>query len=289
MSADIPVPVPSPSLDAPAAPVHRREPGTLALQWATVWVLLSRDVVRFFRQPSRVVGALAQPILFWFVIGSGFAGSFRVEGAQGLGYQQFFFPGVVTMVVLFSAIFATITVIEDRKEGFLQAVLAGPGSRLAVVLGKALGSSTIALMQASLFLLFAPLAGVDVKAVDYPLLAAVMVLSALALTGMGMALAWWVKSSAGYHAVMSLVMLPMWVLSGAMFPVKGAGPVLSWVMTLNPMRFSVEGVRRALYGAQASLAVGSQGGATVGWEVPALLAFAAVFVGLAAFSVSRRE
>ncbi|RUO87233.1 ABC transporter, partial [Corallococcus sp. AB018] len=262
MSADIPVPVPSPSLDAPAAPVHRREPGTLALQWATVWVLLSRDVVRFFRQPSRVVGALAQPILFWFVIGSGFAGSFRVEGAQGLGYQQFFFPGVVTMVVLFSAIFATITVIEDRKEGFLQAVLAGPGSRLAVVLGKALGSSTIALMQASLFLLFAPLAGVDVKAVDYPLLAAVMVLSALALTGMGMALAWWVKSSAGYHAVMSLVMLPMWVLSGAMFPVKGAGPVMSWVMTLNPMRFSVEGVRRALYGAQASLAVGSQGGAT---------------------------
>ncbi|MGE6757361.1 ABC transporter permease [Corallococcus interemptor] len=291
MSADIPVSVPSssPVEAAPAAPAHRREPGTLALQWATVWVLLSRDVVRFFRQPSRVVGALAQPILFWFVIGSGFAGSFRVEGAQGLGYQQFFFPGVVTMVVLFSAIFATITVIEDRKEGFLQAVLAGPGSRLAVVLGKALGSSSIALMQASLFLLFAPLAGVEVKSVDYALLAAVMVLSALALTGMGMALAWWVKSSAGYHAVMSLVMLPMWVLSGAMFPVKGAGPVLSWVMTLNPMRFSVEGVRRALYGAQASLAVGSQGGATVGWEVPALLAFAAVFVGLAAFSVSRRE
>ncbi|NOK23426.1 ABC transporter permease, partial [Corallococcus carmarthensis] len=257
MSADIPVPSSSVEapVDAPVAPVQRREPGTLALQWATVWVLLSRDVVRFFRQPSRVVGALAQPILFWFVIGSGFAGSFRVEGAQGLGYQQFFFPGVVTMVVLFSAIFATITVIEDRKEGFLQAVLAGPGSRLAVVLGKALGSSSIALMQASLFLLFAPLAGVDVKAVDYPLLAAVMVLSALALTGMGMALAWWVKSSAGYHAVMSLVMLPMWVLSGAMFPVKGAGPVLSWVMTLNPMRFSVEGVRRALYGAQASVVV----------------------------------
>ncbi|MBN8226974.1 ABC transporter permease [Corallococcus macrosporus] len=288
MSADIPVPVSS-SVEASSASVHRREPGTLALQWATVRVLLSRDVVRFFRQPSRVIGALAQPILFWFVIGSGFAGSFRVEGAQGLGYQQFFFPGVVTMVVLFSAIFATITVIEDRKEGFLQAVLAGPGSRLAVVLGKALGSSSIALMQASLFLLFAPLAGVDVKSVDYALLAAVMVLSALALTGMGMALAWWVKSSAGYHAVMSLVMLPMWVLSGAMFPVKGAGPVLSWVMTLNPMRFSVEGVRRALYGAQASVAVGSQGGATVGWEVPALLAFAAVFVGLAAFSVSRRE
>lgn len=262
-------------------------PGSFALQWATVRVLLVRDVVRFFRQPSRVVGALAQPILFWFVIGSGFAGSFRVEGAQGLGYQQFFFPGVVTMVLLFSAIFATITVIEDRREGFLQAVLAGPGSRLAVVLGKALGSSAIALMQASLFLLLAPLAGVTAATLDVPLLLTVMVLSALALTGMGMSLAWWVRSSAGYHAVMSIVLLPMWVLSGAMFPLKGADSWLAWVMRVNPMRFSVEGVRRALYGAEASVAVGPT--SVAGLEVPVLLAFATVFVGLAAFSVSRRE
>jgi ABC-2 type transport system permease protein len=260
-------------------------PSALALQWATVRVLLVRDVVRFFRQPSRIIGALAQPILFWFVFSSGFSGSFRVEGAEGLGYQQYFFPGVVTMVVLFSAIFATISVIEDRREGFLQSVLAGPGSRLAVVLGKALGSSAIALLQASLFLLFAPLAGVKAATLDVPLLLGVMVLSALALTGMGISLAWWVRSSAGYHAVMSIVLLPMWVLSGAMFPLKGAGPVLGWVMRLNPLRFSVEGVRRALYGAEASLAVSS----AAGLEVPVLLAFAAIFLGLAAFSISRRE
>ncbi|MCK8497477.1 ABC transporter permease [Myxococcus fulvus] len=285
MNAEVSTAQPPPVAEDARAP---GAPGTLALQWATVRVLMARDVVRFFRQPSRVVGALAQPILFWFVIGSGFAGSFRVEGARGLGYQQFFFPGVVTMVLLFSAIFATITVIEDRREGFLQAVLAGPGSRLAVVLGKALGSSAIALMQASLFLLLAPLAGVSAATLDLPLLVAVMVLSALALTGMGMSLAWWVRSSAGYHAVMSIVMLPMWVLSGAMFPLKGADTWLSWVMVLNPMRFSVEGVRRALYGAEASVAVGSPlSGA--GWEVSVLLAFAAVFLGLAAVSVSRRE
>jgi ABC-2 type transport system permease protein len=263
-------------------------PCALALQWATVRVLMGRDVVRFFRQPSRIIGALAQPILFWLVIGSGFSGSFRVDGAQGLDYQQFFYPGVVTMVLLFSAIFATITVIEDRREGFLQAVLAGPGSRGAVVLGKALGSSAIALLQAGLFLLLAPLAGVTAATLDVPLLLAVMVLSALALTGMGIALAWWVRSPAGYHAVMSIALLPMWVLSGAMFPLKGAGPVLAWAMRLNPMRFSVEGVRRALYGAEASLAVGTSTSVS-GLEVPALFAFAAVFLGLAAFSISRRE
>jgi ABC-2 type transport system permease protein len=261
-------------VDAPAF-TEERAPGGLALQWPTVRVLMARDVVRFFRQPSRIVGALAQPILFWFVIGAGFAGSFRVEGAQGLDYQRFSFPGVVTMVVLFSAIFATISVIEDRREGFLQSVLAGPGSRLSVVLGKALGSSAIALLQAALFLLFA-------------LLLTVMVLTALGLTGMGIALAWWVRSTAGYHAVMSIVLLPMWVLSGAMFPLKGAGPLLAWVMRLNPMRFSVEGVRRALYGAEASLAVGSASSGA-GLEVPVLLVFATVFLGLAALSVSRRE
>ncbi|WIG98761.1 ABC transporter permease [Myxococcus sp. SDU36] len=270
------------------APAVSSPPGALALQWATVRVLMMRDIVRFFRQPSRVVGALAQPVLFWFVIGSGFAGSFRVEGAQGLGYQQFFFPGVVTMVLLFSAIFATITVIEDRKEGFLQAVLAGPGSRLAVVLGKSLGSSAIALLQASLFLLLAPLAGVSAATLNVPLLLAVMVLTALALTGMGMSLAWWVRSSAGYHAVMSIALLPMWVLSGAVFPLKGADTWLAWVMRLNPMRYSVEGVRRALYGAEASVALGASS-SSAGLEVPVLVAFAAVFVGLAAFSVSRRE
>jgi len=280
-------PAPSPH-ELPREEGRASAPGALALQWATVRVLLERDVVRFFRQPSRIIGALAQPILFWFVFSSGFSGSFRVEGAEGLGYQQYFFPGVVTMVVLFSAIFATISVIEDRREGFLQSVLAGPGSRLAVVLGKALGSSAIALLQASLFLLFAPLAGVKAATLDVPLLLSVMVLSALALTGMGISLAWWVRSSAGYHAVMSIVLLPMWVLSGAMFPLKGAGPVLGWVMRLNPLRFSVEGMRRALYGAEASLAVGTPSSAA-GLEVPVLLAFAATFVGLAAFSVSRRE
>jgi len=259
----------------------------LRLNLATVRVLAGRDVVRFFRQRSRVIGALAQPILFWFVIGSGFAGSFRLRGAEDLGYMQFFFPGVVTMVLLFSTIFATITVIEDRREGFLQCVLAGPGSRLAVVVGKSAGSALIALLQASLFLLFAPLAGVRAALVDWPLLAAVMTLSALAMTGLGFAMAWWINSSTGYHAVMSVILIPSWVLSGAMFPIKGAGPVLGAVMWINPMRFAVDGVRRALYGGGAVAAVGESGSGTR--EVTALLLFAAITLGVAAWRVSRRE
>ncbi len=263
-------------------------PSRARLNFATVAVLARRDVVRFFRQRTRIVGALAQPILFWFVIGGGFAGSFKVAGAEGLGYMPFFFPGVVTMVLLFSAIFATITVIEDRREGFLQCVLAGPGSRLSVVLGKCAGSSAVALIQAGLFLCFAPLAEVRLGQVDFALLLGALTLSALALTGLGFALAWWINSATGYHAVMSVVLIPMWVLSGAMFPVKGAGPVLGAVMTVNPMRFAVEALRSALYGDAASAAV--TGHASSGYaQLGALGAFAAVVLCISAWRVSRRD
>jgi ABC-2 type transport system permease protein len=257
-----------------------------AMNLATVRVLAGRDLVRFFRQRSRVIGALVQPILFWFVIGSGFSGSFRMPGAEKVSYMQFFYPGVLTMVLLFSTIFATITLIDDRREGFLQSVLAGPGSRMAVVVGKSAGCSAIAILQACLFLLLAPLAQVHWGTVDWPLLGVVMVLTSLALTGVGFTMAWWINSSTGYHAVMSVILIPSWVLSGAMFPMKGAGPILSIIIRVNPMRFAVDGVRRALYGSEA---VAEAGQAFSGGELIALLLFAAAAIGAAAWRVSRRE
>ncbi len=262
-------------------------PSRLRLDWATVSALAGRDVLRFFRQRSRVVGALAQPVLFWFVIGAGFSPSFRVDGAPSLTYSAYFFPGVVAMVLLFSAIFTTITVIEDRREGFLQSVLAGPGSRTAVVLGKVLGSSLVALLQSGLFLLLAPLAGISFAQVNWPVLLAAMTLTSLFLTGLGFTLAWWLNSSTGYHAVMSVVLIPMWVLSGAMFPLQGAGAVLGGIMALNPMRFSVDAVRRALQGSEAAGAVG--GGLSASVDLAVLGGLALAFLALAVWRVSRRE
>jgi ABC-2 type transport system permease protein len=272
------------TLDSPAENV----PSRARLDWATIRVLAVRDLVRFFRQRSRVVGALAQPILFWLVIGSGFGRSFQLEGQSQLTYMQYFFPGVVAMVLLFSAIFATITVIEDRREGFLQSVLAGPGSRWAVVVGKSAGSSLIALCQAGLFLGFAPFAGVTWASLNIPLLLAAMVLTALFLTGIGFALAWWLNSSTGYHAVMSVLLIPMWILSGAMFPIRGAGTVVGALMRANPMRFCVEALRRALYGEGASAAV-TGGAFTMAAELCALGAFAVLALGVSAWRVHRRD
>ena len=162
---------------APAPGPRRPPPPGPRLRPRDHAVLARRDLVRFFRQPSRLVGALGQPVIFWLVIGGGFAGTFRMPGAE-VPYLAYFYPGVVLMVVLFASIFTTASVIEDRHRGFLQSVQAAPGSRGALVVGKSLGSAAVALTQAPLFLALAPLAGFPWAAFDWPLLLAALSLAA---------------------------------------------------------------------------------------------------------------
>jgi ABC-2 type transport system permease protein len=218
---------------------------------ATATVLWRRDLIRFFRQPSRLAGALGQPIIFWFVIGAGMSGTFRMGGAAGPGYLSFFYPGVVLMVVLFASIFTTLSVIEDRHRGFLQGVLAGPGSRFALVLGKTLGSASVALTQVALFLLLAPAAGFPYLSVSWPLLVAALALAAIGLAALGFAVAWIVDNVQGYHAIQMTLLVPLWVVSGAMFPVPADRPGFAAVMRWNPISYAVSAARRALAGPAA--------------------------------------
>jgi len=221
--------------------------------------LWRRELVRFFRQPSRVAGAAGSPLLFWLFIGSGLSGSFRLPGAEGLGYLEYFFPGTVTLVVLFAAIFSTISIIEDRREGFLQGVLAAPVPRTAIVAGKVLGGATLAWLQGAAFLLLAPFAGLRL---DVPALleaAGVLLLLALALTAIGFAFAWSVDSVQGFHAVMNLILVPMWLLSGAVFPLTGAPAWLAALMRIDPLTYGVAALRWTFYGPAAELGEGIPG------------------------------
>ena len=230
-----------------AAGAEKGDRSLFRREWATVAVLWRRDLMRLFRQKSRLVGALAQPLIFWLVIGSGMAGSFRAPGSE-VGYLTYFFPGVVAMVVLFTSIFTTMSVIEDRHAGFLQSVLVAPSSRAALAAGKIAGGTTVALLQAGLFLALAPFAGFAWGGIAWGALAVVLTLTSLALTALGFALAWWIDDNQGYHAVMSVLLIPLWVLSGAMFPVAGARPWLAALMRANPLTYAVDGTRRALAG-----------------------------------------
>ena len=237
----------SPSSRPTAAPVVPSTPSRLAWELGTISALWHRDLLRLVRERSRWIGVVLQPLLFWIVIGSGMDRVFTLPGAEGTSYRAWFFPGILVMIVLFTTIFATMSVIEDRQSGFLQQVLVSPGSRLSLVLGKVAGVTTMALIQAALFLPVAPLAGFPFGGISWLSLLAVVVLACVSLTAVNLAMAWVLGSTQGYHAIMSVVLIPLWILSGAMFP-----PSDGWigaVMAANPLAYAVDGVRAALGGA----------------------------------------
>ena len=209
----------------------------------TLW---QREVVRFFRQPSRVAGALGTPLVFWLFMGSGLSGSFRLPGASSESYLQFFFPGTIVLVLLFAAIFSTISVIEDRHEGFLQGVLVAPVGRGAIVAGKVLGGATLAWLQGVVFLVLAPLVGLRLTLASGLAAAGVLALLAVALTAIGFGFAWKVDSVQGFHGVMNVVLLPMWLLSGAFFPLAGAPWWLRLLMRINPLTYGVSALHDLL-------------------------------------------
>lgn len=217
-----------------------------------VYTLWLREVVRFYRQPSRLAGALGSPLVFWLLIGSGIGTSFHDSGSETeMNYLQYFFPGTMLMILLFTAIFSTISLIEDRREGFLQAVLVAPVPRVGIVLGKVLGGATLAFSQGLLFLLVIPFLGLKVQEIHWWSLAAVMFLNAVTLTGLGFLIAWHMHSIQGFHAVMNLFLIPLWLLSGALFPESGA---LGWVQSImkwNPLTYELALLRRSFYEASS--------------------------------------
>ena len=228
-SSDAQIAVPVPGLRTPALSLCRRE------------------IVRFLRQRHRVVGALATPLVFWILIGAGMGRSFRGSEVDGGNYLQFFFPGTVLMILLFTAIFSTISIIEDRREGFLQSVLVAPVSRMSIVLGKVLGGTVLAFGQATLFLLLAPTVGIRPTLVGFALALLIMLIIAFALTALGFCIAWRMNSTQGFHAIMNLFLMPLWFLSGALFPAEGAMGGFKWVMRANPLSYGLDGLRQAIY------------------------------------------
>jgi ABC-2 type transport system permease protein len=217
--------------------------------WPVVGTLCQRELVRFFRQKNRVFGALGQPIIFWLLFGAGL-GSARVRD-DNLDFAHFF-PGTLVMILLFTAIFATISIIEDRREGFLQGVLVAPIPRWSMVMGKVLGGAAIAMLQGLVFLALGLLATrlgwfdvVDTSAVGLVGAVALMAVIAIALTALGFLIAWRMDSTQGFHAIMSVFLLPMWLLSGAFFPMD-VGGWLGWIIRINPLTYGVAGLRHYL-------------------------------------------
>jgi ABC-2 type transport system permease protein len=218
--------------------------------------LLSREMTRFFRQRNRVIGAFGSPLVFWVLIGAGMSSSFHPPGMpSGMTAIEYLFPGTMTLIILFTSIFSTISIIEDRREGFLQSVLVAPVSRSAIVFGKILGGTMIAVLQAIVFLLLAPLAHMHLSFIAVLESVGVAILLGFALTGLGFSIAWRMDSTQGFHAIMNLFLIPMWLLSGSFFPMSGAPTWLYWLMKLNPLTYGVAALRRTLYHAEVAISL----------------------------------
>ncbi|MFQ5414745.1 MAG: ABC transporter permease [Phycisphaerae bacterium] len=220
--------------------------------------------------------------MFWLLIGCGLGRSFRVAGRGGdMNYLEYFFPGTLILIVLFTAVFSMISVIEDRREGYLQAVLASPTPRTAIALGKILGSTTLAVGQAAVFLLLTPwVTGVSVSAGAVVLSLLVLTIVGVGLSALGFLIAWPMDSTQGFHAIMNLFLIPMWLLSGALFPGAGASAWLAWVIRMNPLTYGVSALRQSLY-------LGADGGAGAGPSLAVSIAVTIVFASAATALAAR--
>ncbi len=232
-----------------------RAQSAAASLWTPAYSLWRRELVRFYRQKARVVGVIVSPLLFWLLLGSGFSNTFHSTGPgisnsgslMSSHYLSYFFPGSIILIVLFTAIFSMMSLIQDRNEGFLLSVLAAPIRRSAIVLGKVMGGATLAAIQGWMFLVFSPLAGVHAGPLDILYSMLIIALASFAITALGFIIAWPMDSTQAFHAVINLILLPLWLLSGALFPASGASGWLRIVMLLNPLTYGVDALRNGLF------------------------------------------
>lgn len=250
---------------------------------AVVRALWQREITKFLRDRSRLIGALVQPLGFWVLLGLGFYGTFQMPGGEAVGYLEYLYPGIIALILLFTAIFSTISVVQERQEGFLQAALVAPVPRIAIVLGLVSGGATLAVAEAVLFLLLGPLVGLVPTLAGLAVVLAASAAMALAFTALGFVIAWRLDTTRGFHAVMNLFLLPMWFLSGAFFPVESVPAALRWVMYLNPATYGVAAIRQGLYLPEQAPGVALPLVSSLG----GVILFAACVLALAVYTVRR--
>ena len=239
----------------------------------------------------RMVTSLAFPLLFLIVFGSGLSGAMGML-APGVDFSKFIFPGIIGMTVLITSFMSGVSVVWDREFGFLKEVLVAPISRVAVAAGKTLGGATIALIQGTVILAFAPLFGIVFPLEILPRLLPVMFLVACALSAMGILLASRIKSMEAHQAVMQLLMFPMVFLSGAFFPVNNLPPWMNILVKINPATYGIDSIRQLVLGAGPASSLGiTVWGHTmsIGEDLMIVAAFGIVMVVLAMWSFGTQE
>jgi ABC-2 type transport system permease protein len=214
---------------------------------SAVALLVQRDLVRLTRQPARIIASIATPALIGVFLASGFA---RTDAPAGAAYGPYLLAGMLVLVVIFSCIFSAIALIDDRERGILQSLIVSPLPWRSIALARLIGATVAALLQAAVLMLVAVVFGIAAWSTGLVIALAALTLVAIGTTGIGLALAWIIRSKEGFHGVMNLILMPMWLLSGAFFEVQSAARWLGTLMLLNPLTHATDALRAALLAQQ---------------------------------------
>lgn len=213
----------------------------------TVYILWLRQLKRYFRNKSRIIGSLGQPMLFLIALSVGF-GPIYAKAGDG-NYLQFLAPGIMAMSIIFTSIFSGIEIIWDRQFGFLKETLVAPVSRTKIMIGRTLGGTTISVMQGAIVLIISTIGGFKPNIAMIPLALVYMILTSLLFTALGTAIASRLNDMQGFNLIMNFLIMPLFFLSGSLFPLEGLPKAITIIAMLNPLSYGVDGIRGALTGA----------------------------------------
>src|ERR1700691_3785752 len=242
-----------------------------------IYILRVRQLKRYVRSRSRIIASMGQPLLFLLALGFGFGPTFAKAG--GGNYIQFLAPGIISMGILFTAVFTGIEIIWDRQFGFLKETLVAPVSRLTIVLGRTLGGATVAMIQGSVVLVICVIAGFRLQSLAYlPAALVFMFMIAVLFTAIGTAIASVLEDMQGFQLIMNFIVMPLFFFSNALFPVQNLPKVLQFLIHLNPLTYGVDGMRGAF---------GSVFQFNVGIDFLVLGSLTAIILGIASYLFSK--
>ncbi|MEK6531195.1 MAG: ABC transporter permease [Deltaproteobacteria bacterium] len=212
--------------------------------YKAIYVIVLREFKRFFRQKGRLIVTMARPLIWLFIVGSGFTK--LIDTSSDVHYMQFILPGIVGMTLLFSSMFSTISVVWDREFGFLREMLVSPVSRVAIVAGKLISGTALSVFQGAALLFVAPFLGLTIGPLDFLAMVLLMTLLALSITAFGLFVASFLTSLEGFNVIMNFIVLPMFFLSGSLYPVDSLPAPLKAVSFINPLSFGVDSFKHIL-------------------------------------------
>jgi ABC-2 type transport system permease protein len=249
-----------------------------------IYVICMREFIKFFREKSRLLGTLARPILWLFVVGNGM--SSLVRPTAGFSYLQFIFPGMIGMTILFSSIFSSISIVWDREFGFMKEMLVAPIPRTSIVIGKAVSGTLISVAQAIIIMALIPFLGMHVSVLQFIEVVGIAVLVSFCVTSLGILIAARLTSFDGFNIIMNFLVMPMLFLSGAMYPVQAMPLVLRRMTLFNPLTYGVDAFKHVLLGT-APPPMGPE--FSLGLDLFLIVLLAAIMITLAAVSFRKKE